>query len=179
MSSDCNTKSLNKDSTTCPTEAKSIRYNNRSDKEQQPTTTSSDNNYNNNPLNRSDNSSEEKNSFDSICTGGSLTPMQYLEACSISEMFALVGHETPLQHRHFDRKVFALVGHRHLRNAFFWIELGAKSCAHWIRRGAGNIARISPYGEVSQTSHADRSESFRFGSRKRVCVLCNYKQYLH
>jgi hypothetical protein len=170
ISSDCNTKSLNKASTTCPTEAKSIRYNRRSDRVQQPTTTSSDNNCNNNPLNRSDNSSDEENDFDSVCCGGSLTPTQHLEVCSATEMFALVGHETPLRHRPFEDKVFALVGHRHLRNTYFWIELGALSCAHLIRRGAGNIARISPYGKVCMTFHEDSGDLIWLKEKSRCSV---------
>jgi hypothetical protein len=115
----------------------------------QSTNNSNDNNNYNHHISSERRSSErrsserrssERSSSDSTCSGGSLTPKQCLGTRSQKEMCALVGHKTPLHHLSFE---------------CFWIELGAISCAHLIRRGAGDILRISPYGQVSMTCDID------------------------
>jgi hypothetical protein len=151
-----NTISLSNVSTICPMEAQSIQIqcNNSS-------VSSENNNHNNHHYNSSERDPNERVNFDSLensCPdsiggGGSETPKQCLGAHDLKKTLALVGHKTPLLRRSFDKEALALVGHRHLRSARFWIEEYAPvhkgiGCAHSIRRGARDTLCTSPYGWV-------------------------------
>ena len=119
----------------------------------------------------------EKSRPDSICGGGSKTPKQCLGAYKLKKTFALVGHKTPLLRRSFDKEAFALVGHRHLRSAYFWIEEYAPvhtgiGCAHSVRRGARDTLCISPYGQVDHDRSCEDLYDFgSSGSLKRSACL--------
>jgi len=167
--------SLSNVSTTCPTEAESIRSqhnissvnnNNNHDQQQQQqhNISSENNNHNHNHYNSSEGDPNERVSLDSleekrpdsISGGGSETPKQCLGAHELKKTFALVGHKTPLLRRSFGEEALALVGHRHPRSAHFWIEEYAPvhtgiGCAHSVRRGARNNLCISPCGQLSCT----------------------------
>jgi hypothetical protein len=166
--------SLSNASTIRPMEAQSIQAHHDHSSVSSENNNNSNHHYNSSdidPSRRVSLDSLEKSCPDSICGGGSETPKQCLGAHELKKTFALVGHKTPLLRRPFGEEALALVGHRHLRSAHFWIEEYAPvhtgiGCAHSVRRGARNILCISPCGQL-----CDRSDSSELAQVKESIAI--------